>query len=76
MKVHVNKDKCVGCRTCELACSFQKSGVFNPEKSNIRIYFDSEGGLDIKIQASCDCSEVERPLCVELCPVGAIETLW
>lgn len=72
VQIIVDKNKCVGCRTCELACSFQKSKDFNPDNSNIRIYFDDESNLKIKVNAQCDCMKAHQPLCVELCPLDAI----
>lgn len=72
VQVVVDKNKCVGCRTCELACSFQKSKDFNPDNSNIRICFEGEGNLEIKVIAQCYCMNARQPLCVELCPLDAI----
>ncbi|MCL6448168.1 MAG: 4Fe-4S binding protein [Armatimonadetes bacterium] len=72
VQIDIDKNKCVGCRTCELACSFQKTKMFNPDDSNIKIYFDDESNLVIKIFAPCDCSAT-LPLCYELCPVDAIK---
>ncbi|MFZ5634394.1 MAG: 4Fe-4S binding protein [Bacillota bacterium] len=74
VQIEVDKNRCVGCRTCELACSFQKNKVFNPEDSNIRIYFDDESNLDIKVIVPCDCS-ASLPSCIELCPLDAIKYL-
>ncbi len=73
MSIHISKDECVGCRICELACSFQKYGLFNPRKSNIRVHIDSAGDIGVSIRASCNCGAAAKPLCVELCPVGAIK---
>lgn len=70
MIITVDKEKCVGCRICELACSYYRKNVFNPQYSNIRIYFNDDGELDIKTTESCDC--LNDPLCVELCPVNSI----
>ena len=70
MRLTINKNKCVGCRICELACSFHLKEEFNQEYSNIRIYFNDDGGLDIKILESCSCNG--KPLCVEFCPTDTI----
>ncbi|MEM2990585.1 MAG: 4Fe-4S dicluster domain-containing protein [Halobacteria archaeon] len=34
---------CIGCHTCEMICSYQKEGVFNPMKARIRVI--SVGGI-------------------------------
>ena len=75
MALTIDKKKCVGCRACELACSFYRTKEFCPENSNIRIYFTDEGNLDINILKNCQCSNKEKPLCVEFCPTKAIECL-
>lgn len=69
-KIIVNKDKCVGCRSCELACSFHHEQIFLPEIASIRIFFDSNFNLDIKILDNCDCEK--SPPCIKLCPTQAI----
>jgi anaerobic carbon-monoxide dehydrogenase iron sulfur subunit len=58
---------CTGCRSCELACSLQNAGVFNPKRSRIRVA--SLGtGIDIPVT----CQQCEVPWCQEACPVNAI----
>jgi Fe-S-cluster-containing hydrogenase component 2 len=64
----VDTNKCVGCRTCELACSFGRRQQFDPEASRIKIHFGDDGGVDIRV-AACDC---RQPLCLELCPPQAL----
>lgn len=72
MVVSVNVDKCVGCRTCELACSFYNKGVFCPDESQVRICFTEKGELAIEVLDKCKCSGHEIPLCIEFCPTDAI----
>ena len=36
--LHINADKCTGCLQCEMACSYENYGVFNPAKSRIKIF--------------------------------------
>jgi anaerobic carbon-monoxide dehydrogenase iron sulfur subunit len=64
----VDETKCVGCRICELACSFQHKREFDPQSARIRLYFADAGAVVIEVGA-CDCT---RPLCIELCPVQAL----
>ena len=43
----VSPDKCTGCRTCELACSYSKSDAFNPKDSAISVLFYEDVGLRV-----------------------------
>ena len=36
--LHLDPDKCTGCLQCEMACSFENYGVFNPAKSRIKVF--------------------------------------
>lgn len=58
---------CVGCRTCELACSFWHERKFNPQKSRIRIVRGESA-----ISHPVVCAQCPDPPCVAACPVGAI----
>jgi anaerobic carbon-monoxide dehydrogenase iron sulfur subunit len=70
-KIKVNNiNKCVGCRSCELACSFHHQKVFLPEISSIRVLFDSQYNIQLSILDSCDCEK--DPPCVKICPTKAI----
>lgn len=58
---------CNGCRSCEMACSLENEGVFNPRRSRIKVV--SLGtGIDIPVT----CQQCEDPWCEKACPVGAI----
>jgi carbon-monoxide dehydrogenase iron sulfur subunit len=60
--------KCTGCRRCVLACSLAKEGVFNPEKARIGVISISEVGMHVPMF----CQQCAKPLCADVCPVGAI----
>jgi Fe-S-cluster-containing dehydrogenase component len=69
-------EKCGGCRTCEIACSFHHRGEFNPSVSSIKI-LDKEGGAgyhvllleeDGEMGLACDgCRGLKEPLCMDYC---------
>ncbi len=61
-------EKCSGCLSCELACSFQHSAYFDRFKSRIRILVDEERSR-IDIQQCIQCDELS---CVEACPTEAL----
>ena len=61
-------EKCSGCLSCELACSFAHFGYFDRGKSRIRIINDEEMS-DIEI---LQCIQCEERFCINACPVGAL----
>ena len=34
--LYIDPAKCTGCLQCEMACSYENEGVFNPAKSRIK----------------------------------------
>jgi carbon-monoxide dehydrogenase iron sulfur subunit len=77
MKIAVDIKACYGCRTCELACSFHRWGVFSPELSSIRVIkCNRTGQIDWSIGAACDlCKGEDSPLCVKYCTYGALKEI-
>ena len=61
-------DKCTGCRTCELTCSFTKNDIFNPKDSAIAVLPYDEVGLQVPMT----CLQCEDPHCMTVCTVNAI----
>ncbi len=55
---------CVNCRICEMSCSLQKSGMFNPVKASIWTR-RNENGRD----APMFCRHCLVPPCAKACPV-------
>jgi Fe-S-cluster-containing dehydrogenase component len=42
--LHIDPGTCTNCLQCELACSYDNEGVFNPAKSRIKVFtFHDEG---------------------------------
>ncbi len=56
---------CVNCRTCEMACSLEKSGMFSPAKARIWIHRNQKG-LDVPMI----CRHCLEPPCEKACPVA------
>ena len=68
---------CVGCRTCEIACSYHHQGVFSPSISSIKVVDrPQEQSFAISFyrqgessHVACDgCIGLDEPLCVKYCP--------
>jgi len=64
----IDPDKCTSCLQCEMACSFEHEGVFNPAKSRIKI-FEFEHG---KRAIPYTCTQCDEAWCMHACPVEAI----
>lgn len=69
MYLCVNLDKCRGCKTCELACSFRRSSFFSPVESAISILENRKLGITIPIV----CQNCSKPICVDVCTSSAME---
>ena len=58
---------CNDCRSCELACSLQNAGAFNPGRSRIKVVSLATG-----IEIPVTCQQCEVPWCQKACLVNAI----
>ena len=66
----VRPQRCTGCFTCQLHCSFAKKKVFNPAEARIMVdWVDDEP----RISFTDDCDECG--ICVRSCPYGALTFL-
>ena len=64
----IKPEKCIGCRTCELVCSFGHYGHFNPKLANVKVFEYEQTAVAILIM----CLQCEDPSCLKVCPVRAI----
>jgi len=75
-KLLLKQERCTGCRSCEIACSYHFSRTFQPSKSKIKVTWDScKGEMKISIGTMCDLCQGEKesePLCVRFCAPKAI----
>lgn len=58
---------CSGCRLCELWCSMNNVGVFNPLRARIRV-LEMGTGVDVPVT----CQQCQDPACQAACDYGAI----
>lgn len=66
--LRVDVNLCTGCRSCVMACSLIKEGVFSPTKSRIQILTNESKCLSIPTL----CEHCTDPPCIPACPVNAI----
>jgi len=65
-----NSEKCSGCRTCSLTCSFSYFKVFNPEKAFIEVIENEvNGSFELKLKDGCTACRI----CEESCPFEVIK---
>lgn len=63
----ISPEKCIGCGSCELACSLAKESEFRPVASRITVYrFD--GGTNVPMT----CQQCDEAPCIDVCKTGAI----
>ena len=66
--LHIDPAKCTGCLQCEMACSYEHTGVMNPADSLIKVFnFEHEGR-----KVPYTCTQCAEAWCLNACPVDAI----
>ena len=64
----IDPEKCTSCLQCEMACSFEHEGAFNPAKSRIKIFEFEHGARAVPYT----CTQCADAWCQQACPVFAI----
>ncbi len=66
--LHINPQKCTGCRQCELACSYENYATFNIALSRIKVFDFHQTGRKVPYT----CTQCDEAWCLRACPVDAI----
>ena len=66
--LHIIAERCTGCLQCEMACSYDNEGVFNPARSRIKVFNFHEQGRFVPYT----CTQCADAWCMKACPVDAI----
>jgi anaerobic carbon-monoxide dehydrogenase iron sulfur subunit len=66
--LHIDAGKCTGCLQCEMACAFEKYGVFNIARSRIKVFDFEHAGRKVPYT----CTQCAEAWCAGACPVNAI----
>jgi Fe-S-cluster-containing hydrogenase component 2 len=67
-RIVVHPENCTGCRLCELACSFEKSGAFSAAYSRIKVAAFDESASFIPLV----CTQCDGAWCFKICPIAAV----
>jgi len=62
--LHIIPDKCTGCLQCEMACSYENEGVFNPARSRIKVFNFHEQARFVPYT----CTQCADAWCMKACP--------
>lgn len=74
-KIIIDEGKCIGCKTCMIACPFGAMSMVELEDERQKRLKDEDGMSKAKVVAhKCDlCIGREKgPACVEICPAEAL----
>ena len=61
----VDPDACVGCESCAMRCSLEKTATVNPAWSRVHVSKREIEGLNIPLL----CHHCDDPRCVQACPL-------
>lgn len=64
----IKPEKCVGCKTCELICSYTREKNFDPVNSAVSVRVFEDAGLCVPVM----CMQCEDASCVSICPKKAM----
>lgn len=64
----ITPEKCTGCRTCELMCSFYHEREFNPVRARVTVITWEKDGCSVPMM----CLQCSDAACMQVCPVGAV----
>lgn len=65
----LNPEKCISCRTCELACSFKHDREFRPSAARVNVLQFEQEGISVPLM----CLQCDTAACEKVCPSGALK---
>lgn len=74
-QIKIIAEKCIGCKSCELACSLANNGEMNPSMSRIKVITFIEGKYSLPYNFVSTCRQCADAPCLSSCPVNAISRL-
>ena len=64
----IHPDKCTGCKSCVLACSYKHEGEARPTAARIHVFNWEREQFSVPMM----CQQCEDASCVSVCPTGAM----
>jgi Fe-S-cluster-containing hydrogenase component 2 len=64
----IKPEKCIGCRTCEIICSWNRGKNFNPRNSAVSVIDYEDAVISVPVM----CLQCEEACCLKVCPVQAM----
>ena len=74
-QLRIIPENCIGCKSCELACSLATSDELNQSKSRITMMTFVEGKYPLSYNVPLTCKQCADAPCLRSCPVSAISRL-
>ncbi len=71
-QLKIDPQKCIGCKSCELACSLKNETTFNPSVSRISNITFIEGTYSLPYNFVTTCKQCADAPCLSSCPIKAI----
>ena len=71
-QLNIDPEKCIGCKSCELACSIFNDRKFLPARSRINTLTFIENNHDLPYNFVWTCRQCADAPCLESCPADAI----
>jgi Fe-S-cluster-containing hydrogenase component 2 len=68
-RIQVFPERCIGCRSCELACSLEKENQFKPSDSRVGLLISQTDTTCFPVV----CFQCEDAPCLDACPAEAIK---
>lgn len=69
----IELDRCIGCKACQVSCKMENNTTLGSDRTKVRTVgpIGIHPNLEMYFLPTA-CQQCEKPVCVEVCPSGAI----